>query len=234
MLVILKRGGILFLALLVIISFLVFSLRKPEAVQTAQVAENVILIDAGHGTPDGGAVGAKSGVLEKDLNLAISSKLAEKLRAEGEEVQETRVADEGLYKSDNASIRQKKQEDMKKRVSMANSEGVSMLVSIHMNHFTDAKYSGPQIFYQKGSEEGKRLAEAIRLAILEDIGPHCTREIKPTGDLYLLRQTKVPAVIVECGFLSNAEEEALLNDEAYRDKMAAAICKGILNFKKQA
>ncbi len=234
MLIILKRGGILFLALLVIVSFLIFSLRPGEAAETAANAQAVILIDAGHGEPDGGATGAKTGALEKDINLAIAQKVCEKLESAGEAVLQTRETDSGLYTTENASIRQKKQEDMKKRAEMANSVGVSMLVSIHMNHFTDPKYSGPQVFYQKGSEDGKRLAEEIRLAILEDIGPHCTREIKPTGDLYLLRQTKVPAVIVECGFLSNAEEESLLLDEAYRDKMAAAICKGILNFKNEA
>ncbi len=234
MLVILKRGGILFLALLVIVSFLIFTVRREPSVETAAETADIIIIDAGHGAPDGGAQGIKTGVLEKDLNLAISGKLSERLRANGETVLETRTGDEGLYSSENASLRDKKREDMKERVRLSGEDGVSLFISIHQNHFTDPIYSGPQIFYQKGSEDGKRLAEEIRAAFLAVIGPHCTRETKPTGDLYLLRQTKVPAVIVECGFLSNPEEEALLMSEAYQEKLADAILLGIQNFKNKA
>lgn len=234
MLVILKRGGILFLALLVIVSFLIFTLRKEPTVKTAAEGGEIILVDAGHGAPDGGAVGAKTGVLEKDLNLSISGKLAALLREAGENVLETRQDDSGLFTREDASLREKKREDMKERVRLTEKEGVSLFVSIHMNHFTDPKYSGPQIFYQKGSEDGKRLAEEIRSSFLSEIGPHCTRETKPTSDLYVLRQTKVPAVIIECGFLSNPEEEALLQDEAYQEKLAVAILHGIQNFKTKA
>lgn len=234
MLIILKRGGILFIVLLLLVILLSYTVRKPDAVPSAANADNRIVIDAGHGAPDGGAVGKNTGALEKDLNLAIAEKVADKLRQNGETVIMTREDDRGLYTDEESSIREKKQKDMKKRVAIANSEGVSLFVSIHMNHFTDSKYSGPQIFYQTGSTEGARLAEEIRLSILNTIGPHCTREAKPTGDLYLLRQTKVPAVIVECGFLSNDEEEALLLDEGYQDKMAEAICTGIKNYKSTA
>ncbi len=233
MLVILKRGGILFLALLVIVSFLIYTLRAPDA-ESAAFAGETIVIDAGHGDPDGGAVGKQTGALEKDLNLSIAKKLSEKLTSEGENILMTREDDRGLYTDESSTVREKKRADMKKRVSLANAAGNLCFVSIHMNHFTDEKYSGPQIFYASGSEEGKRLAEAIRLSILDVIGPHCTRETKPTSDLYILRETDIPAVIVECGFLSNAAEEDLLLDEAYQDKMATAICQGIKNFKNAA
>ncbi len=235
MLVIIKRGGILFLAILVIVTFLVFSLYAPrtkEAVSTVHGAE--IVIDPGHGAPDGGAQGVKTGVLEKDLNLSISQKLLEKLRNEGHAAVLTREDDKGLYTEESASIREKKREDMKKRVSIANAPDTLFLVSIHMNHFTDPVYSGPQVFYQTGSEAGKKLAECIRSAFLETIGPHCTRETKPTGDLYLLRETRVPAVIVECGFLSNPGEDALLSDAEYQASLADAICKGIKKFMAEA
>lgn len=233
MLIILKRGGILFIVLLLLVTLLTCTIRKPEAVPSAASADSVIVIDAGHGAPDGGAVGKNTDVLEKDLNLAIAVKVRDKLQSNGKNIVMTRETDDGLYTDEDSSIRQKKQQDMQKRVSIANSEGVSLLISIHMNHFTDSKYSGPQIFYQANSEEGKRLAEAIRLSIFNTIGSHCTREIKPTKDLYLLRQTKVPAVIVECGFLSNPEEETLLRDEGYQDKMAEAIANGILAYMEK-
>ncbi len=233
MLVILKRGGILFLALLCIVSFLIAKLFHPKAQDVAAEDAKCIVIDAGHGAPDGGAEG-KSGVLEKDLNLQIATRLSEKLAESGEHVLMTRADDRGLYENESASIREKKREDMKKRVALSKAEGNLCLVSIHMNHFSDAKYSGPQVFYYTGSEEGRRLAESIRTAFLEEIGPHCTREVKPTSDLYLLRESEIPAVIVECGFLSNAEEEALLCDAAYQEKIAHAICRGIQNFKEKA
>lgn len=232
MLIILKRGGILFLALLIIVTFLIYTLRSPEAENAAAPAGNIIVIDPGHGDPDGGAAGSKTGVLEKDLNLSISRLLAEELTKSGEEILMTRSDDRGLYPDETATVRAKKQADLQKRVSLANAEGTLCLVSIHMNHFTDSKYSGPQIFYPAGSAESQRLAEAIRLSILRDIGPHCTRETKPSRDLYLLREAQVPAVIVECGFLSNPEEESLLQDTVYQSALATAIANGIKSFKK--
>ena len=233
MLVILKRGGILFLALLCIVSFLITKLFHPRAKDVFAENASAIVIDAGHGGPDGGAVGRR-GVLEKELNLEVSRLLAERLEEAGEAVVMKRTEDAGLYTSENASLREKKREDMKKRVEIANDTGNFCLISIHMNHFTDARYSGPQVFYQKGSAEGERLASEIRAAFLEVIGEHCTREIKPTTDLYILRKSEVPAVLVECGFLSNDAEEALLLDGVSREKLAEAICRGVENFKKEA
>lgn len=232
MLIIVKRGGILFAALMVIVAFLIFTLRPAEAEELPKTEKAVIVIDPGHGAPDGGAVGTNTGVLEKDLNLSISKLLAEKLSEKGETVLLTREDDRGLYTEEKTSVRAKKQEDMRKRVSIANQNGVSCLISIHMNFFTDSRYSGPQIFYPADSEESRQLAEEIRLSILQSIGPHCTREIKPTKDLFLLRKAEVPAVIVECGFLSSPEEEALLVDSAYQERMAAAISEGIINYGK--
>ncbi len=235
MLVILKRGGLLFLALLLIVTFLVFSLYSPSAAETAvEMPFEVILIDPGHGAPDGGATGVKTGALEKDLNLAVSGKVRSHLENAGYTVSLTRETDAGLHENEKASLREKKRADMRKRVMLAKEDGVCLFASIHMNFFTDGKYSGPQVFYQANSAEGKRLAEEIRLSFLNEIGPHCTRETKPRTDLYLLRETPVPAVVIECGFLSNPEEDALLSTEAYQDCLAAAIASGIQNFLKEA
>lgn len=230
MLLIVKRGGIIFIVLMLILCMLLFSIREETA--STNAADSVVIIDAGHGAPDGGAVG-KSGVLEKDLNLAVAKLLEQKLSESGQKVIMTRTEDKGLYKKEDASLRDKKREDMKLRASIANTMGASCFVSIHMNQFTDPKYSGPQVFYAANAEGSEELAEEIRRSFFSEIGPHCTREIKPVSkDLYLLRNAKNPAVIVECGFLSNPEEEALLKQEAYQEKVANAIFLGIQNFIK--
>ena len=230
MLLILKRGGIIFIVLVLILCMLLFSIREETA--STNAADSVIIIDAGHGAPDGGAVG-KSGVLEKDLNLAVAKLLEQKISESGQKVIMTRTEDKGLYKTEEGSLRDKKREDMKARASIANTMGASCFVSIHMNHFTDQKYSGPQVFYAANAEGSQALAEEIRLSFLHEIGPHCTREIKPVSkDLYLLRNAKNPAVIVECGFLSNPTEEALLQKEEYQAQIANAIFVGIQNFIK--
>ncbi len=228
--IILKRGAILFITIMLIVTFLVFTLRGRENADA--VATNGIVIDAGHGTPDGGAVGDKSGVLEKDINLAIAKLLAEKLTEQGEETVLTRSADEGLFGEKERTIREKKIADMKARVSIVNQEGNSLLVSIHMNHFKDASCAGPQIFYAAKTPGSQELAETIRQAFIEKIGEHCTREIKPVTDsLYLLRHVNVPSVLVECGFLSNPKEEALLQTPEYQAQIAEAICAGIIQFQ---
>ena len=189
--------------------------------------KNVIVIDAGHGAPDGGAVG-KSGIPESEINLKISYLLQKELTERGYEVIMTRSGEKGLYKSENASVKEKKREDMKERLRIANKSRADLFISIHMNYFGEAKSSGPQVFYKSGSENGMRAATLLRESFLKNIGTHCTREIKPVKDgIYLLREVKIPAVLVECGFLSNRNEEQLLLTPKYQAKMAHAIACGI-------
>lgn len=200
------------------------------ALPAAGQHQHMIVIDAGHGAPDGGAVG-KSGTPESGINLEISKLLASELDKRGYKVLMTRNDENGIFKTENASIKEKKREDMKERLRIANGSGADLFLSIHMNFFGDSKYSGPQVFYKDGSEDGGRAASCIRASFLQNIGEHCTREIKPVRDgIYLLREVKMPAVLVECGFLSNPDEEQLLLSPEYQSKMANAIAEGIDKF----
>ncbi|MBO4897843.1 MAG: N-acetylmuramoyl-L-alanine amidase [Clostridia bacterium] len=194
--------------------------------------KTVIVIDAGHGLPDGGAVG-KSGTPESDINLEVSLLLQKELESRGYEIIMTRRDENGIYKNAGGSIKEKKREDMKNRLGIAQKSHADLFISIHMNFFGEANSSGPQVFYKAGSESGERAAVCIRESFIKNIGSHCTREIKPVTDgIYLLREVKIPAVLVECGFLSNPDEETLLLTPGYQIKMSNAIANGIDEYFK--
>ncbi len=192
-------------------------------------AERVIVIDAGHGGADPGKVG-ESGALEKDINLSIAGKLRKRLEQNGFRVVMTRESDEGLY-SENA--RNKKREDMEARVRVISEAEPDFVVSIHQNSFPDASCKGAQLFYYKDSEDSKKLAEVLQKKFSEVLKDGNTRQAKANGDYYLLRKTACPIVIAECGFLSNASEEALLLSDAYQEKVAEALCLGILQYRSE-
>lgn len=188
--------------------------------------EQVIVLDAGHGGFDPGKVGV-SGTLEKDVNLRIVYKLAEKLEKRGYPVVLTRPGDDGLYSE---GSKNKKREDMANRVKCMEEANASMIVSIHQNSYPDAGIFGAQVFYYGGSEEGKVLASCIQNAIKTTVPQSGERKEKANKDYYLLTHTTCPAVIVECGFLSNPAEEKLLITESYQELIAQGICDGIEAF----
>ena len=209
-----------------------FALRKGLPVETAAVPGygTKILVDAGHGEPDGGAEG-KSGVLEKDLNLAVARFLQGYLEQSGAEVMMTRTEDSGIFDGDSQSIRQKKRSDLTNREKMMEESEAELFISIHMNKFSDPKYSGPQVFYSRQSPDSEPLAKAVQKELVSVLNPAEERAVKPAGkDIYLLSRAKIPAVLVECGFLSNPAEEQLLLTEDYQKKTAWAIYCGILRF----
>ena len=191
-----------------------------------------IVIDAGHGEPDGGAVGP-SGVKEQELNLKVAEYLQHFLEQSGVEVIMTRADESGLSGTDAASFH--KREDMKTREEMMNSSDADLFLSIHMNRFTESKYSGPQVFYAPNGEDSKRFAEILQQELISVLAPPSKREIKKAGsDIYLLKKAKVPAALAECGFLSNPQEEAKLRDEAYRKEIAWALYSGIIEYFAKA
>ncbi|MBK6089009.1 N-acetylmuramoyl-L-alanine amidase [Ruminococcus difficilis] len=189
----------------------------------------MIVIDAGHGGEDGGA--EVDGVLEKDINLSIAGKLSEILRLCGCRVTEIRDEDISVYDSDAQTLREKKVSDLKRRVEIANESGNNILVSIHQNKFDNSAYSGAQLFYSSNHDDSRVLAESIRGAITSLLQKDNTRELKPAGsDIYLLDHAEVPAVIVECGFLSNQQERSKLMDDDYQNEMAYAVAMGVLEY----
>jgi len=189
--------------------------------KTVPIMNKVVVIDAGHGGPDPGKPG-KYGKDEDELNLEIAQKLRELIEESGGIVVMTReddtLSDSSLSK------------DLKNRVVKANEVIADVLISIHLNSFSQSKYKGAQVFYQNNSEKGKLLAELIQQELRNTLDPDNDRMAKSSNSYYLLRNAKMPAVIVECGFMSNPEEEKLLNDENYQYKIAWAIYKGLIHY----
>ena len=188
-----------------------------------------IIIDAGHGGEDGGA--EVDDILEKDINLNISLILRDMLQSNGCDVTTVRDSDISVYSDGADSLSEKKTSDLHNRVNLFNSDTNNIVVSIHQNKFENSKYSGTQVFYSTNNEHSAELAESIQTAVVMLLQPDNTRELKPaTKEIYILDQATVPAVIVECGFLSNDEERGNLSDEAYQKKMAYAIMLGIMDY----
>lgn len=179
-----------------------------------------VVVDAGHGGVDGGASGGKTGVAEAGLNLAVACALRDVLEDAGINVTLTR--------GDEKSLGGNKMEDLRQRKAIMNQGGVDLVVSIHMNHFSDASVSGPMAFYMKGSEEGQALAEKVIANLCDALG-RPARKANP-GDYYVIRESDPPAVLVECGFLSNPEDEQLLQTEAHQLKLVRGIADGILDY----
>lgn len=185
-----------------------------------------IVIDAGHGDPDGGAVGV-SGIVEKDINLAIAMKLREVLDAKGYVTIMTRTGDKGIYDAQSSTIRQMKRSDMNKRLAIMKNSGADLFVSIHMNSFENKSANGLHVFYSSNHEEVKKLAEMIQLR-MSDITGASTHTIKAADEsLFLMKNPPVPAILVECGFLSNPQEEQKLADDRYQAKLAWAIAEAV-------
>ena len=185
-----------------------------------------VVIDAGHGGIDPGKVGI-NGELEKDLNLKIAMKLKMFLEASDVKVVMTRTTDTGLY-DENAS--NKKVQDMKQRIQIIEEAQPQVAVSIHQNSYHQEDVSGAQVFYYRKSEKGKRLAEILQKRFDYALGDQNRRKAKPNDSYYLLLHVKCPIVIVECGFLSNWKEAALLKTEEYQDRVAYTLHMGIMEY----
>ncbi len=190
----------------------------------------VIIIDAGHGGEDGGAT-ATDGTNEKDINLQIAKYLNSFFTSGGFKTVMTRNDDIAIYDDGCTTIKSKKVSDMHNRLDIFNSDKNSIVISIHQNKFEQEKYSGTQVFYSPNSEESQKLAENIRLSVVNMLQPENTRENKKaTKDIYLLYNCTQPSVIVECGFLSNNAELQKLKTEEYQKQMAFSIYCGSLEY----
>ena len=183
-----------------------------------------VAVDAGHGGYDGGAVGRVSGVPEKGLNLDVAQRVEKLLVQQGADVVMTRTGDYALC-DEHPPIRRKLQ-DMQRRAALIRLNDADVVLSIHMNEYAGRGESGPQVFYREDCPAGRLLAGAIQSAMIEELQPRQKRTALG-GDYYILT-LGVPSVLVECGFLSNREEESLLLTADYRQKVAAAVAQGVL------
>ena len=193
--------------------------------------KKVIVVDCGHGGIDPGMIGI-DGLKEKEFNLAIGMKLKKALEDYGYQVVMTRETDTGLYDEDSQN---KKAQDMQKRILLIQKVDPVLTVSIHQNSYEDPAVKGPQVFYYRDSSKGKALAEILQDRFDYVLGDQNRRLPKANANYYLLLHVKCPIVIVECGFLSNRKEAALLNSGEYQDKLAYTIHMGIMEYlnKKQ-
>ena len=185
-----------------------------------------VVIDAGHGGNDPGKVGV-NGALEKDINLAIALKLEKNLKEQGINVVMTRTEDKGLYEEDDTN---KKVRDMKNRLAIIEAARPVITVSIHQNSYPDASVSGVQVFYYKNSEKSKKAAEIMQQQMISTLKPKKERAAKDNSSYYLLKKTSVPIIIVECAFMSNPNEAALLTTEEYQERVAWAVYMGIMQY----
>lgn len=181
-----------------------------------------IVLDAGHGGRDGGSIGV-NGSIEKDLNLEYTLALRDKLVKAGYKVVLTRKNDEGLY---SPLAKNKKQSEMKERLRVIKQANPNLVISIHMNSFTDKSAYGAMTYYRKDDESGKNVADLIQ----NSLSTYCGARFKSgkIGDYYVLNSNYYSAVLIECGFISNPEEERKLKTPEYRKKIVDAIYSGIL------
>lgn len=189
----------------------------------------VIVLDAGHGGLDSGAVGV-TGVLEKDINLSIVLTLRDMFEMSGFEVVLTRDEDISIYDPGVEGIRNQKLNDMDNRLKIIQSYPDSIFLCIHQNNFTDSQYSGAQMFYNNNNPKNRTLAQIMQNRFVQ-LQPHNGREIKLSGEeLFLLKSNKNPSLMIECGFLSNPEEEQNLSTWEYQQKVAFTIYGGVMEF----
>lgn len=225
MIVFIRRSSAVLLACIFVLN-LVLLVCSGVLANNTPAANNCILLDAGHGAPDGGCVGT-DGTQEAALNLAVSLKLKAALEKRGYRVLMTRADENAIYDS-GESIAQKKRADMRRRKALRDESGAGLFISIHMNSFSQSQYHGAQVVYDTKNPQAQQVALCIQNAIREKADPENTRvPMAAPSSLYLMKLPQVPSVIVECGFLSNEAEREKLKTEGYQQSIADAIAEGV-------
>ncbi|WP_148322878.1 N-acetylmuramoyl-L-alanine amidase CwlD [Paraclostridium bifermentans] len=216
-----KKVIVAIITCLLIITYIV-----PVNAFASDNSDKVILIDPGHGGIDGGAK-SKTGTIEKDINLQISLKLRDNLEEKGYKVYMTRDEDEGLYQKGN-TVREKKREDLNRRVEMKKETECDIFVSIHQNMFPQSKCYGAQVWYAS-NDNSYNLATIVQDSIKESVKDNNKRVAKPAAEAYLILRDKYEgaSILVECGFLSNPDEEARLKSDEHQNLIVEGISNGI-------
>lgn len=220
---IVKKKYIIVSFLIILILLLCCFIPKIASV-TSPKTKYTVVIDAGHGGIDGGSVGVSTGVIEANLNLDYAKCLRQMLTDFGFNVVMTRTTESGLY---NPLASNKKKDDMKKRKQIVEKSNADFVVSIHMNSYNKSAH-GAQVFYGADDEPSKALAQNIQSYFIKNLSD--ARSEAKVGDYYILNAIKAPSVLVECGYLSNPNEEALLISEEYKQEICYNILLGILSY----
>ena len=221
-------------ALLLSVAFLLSGTQRlfsPSALAASASPSFRVVIDAGHGGIDDGAIGI-GGVREKDLNLAFAQALATLFREAGADVVMTRTEDALVLKAEDENAPSRKSRDLANRLAVGVQNPDALFISIHMNSFPLEKYRGFEIYYSTNHPESRIYADAIRRAVVEKHEPYNTRALKAGGNLYLLKHLQTPAVLLECGFLSNAQDAAKLSDKDYQNQLCFSIFCAIMEVKR--
>lgn len=194
------------------------------------ITQKTVIVDAGHGGDDGGAIGI-DGTVEKDINLDIALKLEKILKFYGFNVIMTRTQDVMTCDDGLDSLRKRKISDIHNRFELMRKNPDAIFISVHQNKFKDSSQHGTQVFYSGNDERSKELAEAIQTSVTLILQRKNDRVVKKSGSgIYLIYHAKIPAVLVECGFISNSDEVKKLKDESYRMKLAILIADGLLKY----
>lgn len=193
------------------------------------VSGKVIVVDAGHGVPDEGAE-SRSGTTEAETNLKIALKLQNLLEQSGCTVILTRSDENAIYDLDKNTLKEKKISDIRNRVKIGNSSSADIFVSIHLNKIPQQQYWGWQCFYNSGNENSVNLAKKIQSNLNDAIQKENKRVAMKLDTVYIMKHVEIPISIVECGFLSNPEEEQQLLEDEYQDKLAWGIFNGIIEY----
>ncbi len=226
-----KKIRLMILGAFILVFGFAFISDKKETVPTVSlpVAGKTIVIDAGHGKPDEGAQ-SNNGTTEAETNLKIAIKLQNLLEQSGSSVILTRSDENAIYDVDAKTLKQKKISDIHNRVKIGNESSADIFVSIHLNKIPQQQYDGWQTFYNAKSAEGKKLAELIQNNLNDAIQKENNRVAKTIDNIYIIKNVEIPTTIVECGFLSNPEEEKLLLNDEYQNRLAWGIYNGIIDY----
>ena len=224
-----KKLNYMITIIIIFIFSFTFKIAKEEEsinISSAPVSEKIIVLDAGHGIPDEGAE-SKNGTTEASTNLKITMKLKKLLEENGCKVILTRSDENAIYDNSAKTLKEKKVSDIKNRVKIANQSSADIFISIHLNKIKEEQYYGWQCFYKNGNEKSEKLAKSIQASLNHAIDRENKREALKIDNVYIVKHVNIPTTIVECGFLSNPEEEKLLLTDDYQNKLAWGIYNGI-------
>lgn len=227
-----KRLGIISSMLLIAVFAFVFQTASiKNSVQTVSlpVSNKIIVLDAGHGKPDEGAQ-SSNGITEAETNLKITLKVQSLLEQSGATVILTRSDENAIYDLDKTTLKQKKISDIHNRVKIGNESSADAFISIHLNKIPQSKYYGWQCFYKQNDEESTSLAKSLQENLNNAIQKENKRVAMKLDNVYIIKHVEIPISIVECGFLSNPEEEQQLLTDEYQDKLAWGIYNGIMDY----